>query len=89
MNENISFTCPHCQHCYDDELELLDINLPHNFKCENCTQSFSILIKECLSCGAEAVFVSTISPILFDTQQHCAACGAPDQLSNELSPQSS
>jgi transcription elongation factor Elf1 len=87
MNENISFTCPHCQHCYDDELELLDINLPHNFKCENCTQSFSILIKECLSCGAEAVFVSTISP-LTDTQQYCATCGAPYQPSDELSPES-
>lgn len=51
------FACPTCGHGYEDELEVLGEGELHDFKCENCSNPFYVLIQECLKCTADTVFV--------------------------------
>ena len=76
MTKTLTFTCPHCHHRYEDELELLNAEELHAFQCENCSKPFVLLVKECGSCSEETVFVWPESPpdsVVF--QLRCAACG--------------
>ena len=57
MSLFLNFNCPHCNHEYIDELEVLDIDVLHDFKCENCDLPFVMLYKECETCSEETVFV--------------------------------
>lgn len=57
MSSYLNFNCPYCNHRYIDELEVLDDNVLHNFKCENCTKPFVMLSKECEACSKRTTFV--------------------------------
>ena len=59
---DIKFECPHCAHHYIDDMELLDANELHDFKCESCDKPFHILVQECPKCTAETVFVYKTTP---------------------------
>ena len=85
MNENMIFSCPHCQHRYTDELELLDTDKLHVFKCESCSEAFTMLLMECLSCTKETVFVWTEPPPpIIVTTLCCGSCGTVAQSGEEL-----
>ena len=59
---DINFDCPHCGHHYEDELELLDNDVLHDFKCESCAKHFQVLIQECSKCRADTVTVWRETP---------------------------
>lgn len=76
MAEELSFCCPHCQHPYKDDLELLDPDEAHVFYCENCSRPFSVLIKECPACAADTSFVQMeLSPAVPEAPLRCSGCG--------------
>ncbi|ABE47333.1 hypothetical protein Bpro_5479 (plasmid) [Polaromonas sp. JS666] len=76
MTEDLSFRCPHCQHPYQDELELLNADEAHVFRCENCSKTFSVVIKECSACAADTPIVQMeLSPAVPFAQSHCSGCG--------------
>jgi hypothetical protein len=54
---NETICCPHCSHKYDSEvLELLDLDVVHDFRCEHCARPFVALIKECQMCNSDSIF---------------------------------
>ena len=57
MTSKLHFNCPHCKHQYQDDWEVLSSGTTHEFRCENCTKPFVLLINECLVCTAESVFI--------------------------------
>jgi len=76
VSENLTFSCPHCQHHYADELELLDTDDLHDFQCENCSKAFTALLKECSACAEETVFVwIEPPPATVLAELCCGACG--------------
>ncbi|AIY44207.1 hypothetical protein LT85_p028 (plasmid) [Collimonas arenae] len=85
MSEELTFSCPHCQHQFNDELELLAANELHAIQCENCDTPFTFLLKECLACSEETVFVWAEPPseILISRLQ-CHACETPFQPDEEI-----
>lgn len=73
----LNFHCPHCQHEYHDELELLAEGELHQFKCESCAANFAVLIKECMKCTAETVTVWPDTPTWEAVAMvACSACGS-------------
>lgn len=78
MSQNlISFACPCCGHHYNDELEVLDPGVIHEFKCEQCQAPFVVYIAVCdPGCGHENVAVSK-TPCSVEQLKPatCAACG--------------
>lgn len=84
----MNFSCPTCGHGYQDELEVLDEGEMHEFKCENCSNPFYVLIKECLKCAADTVFVWGEKPTWEAVSVLvCGSCGTsylePDELHEE------
>jgi len=82
------FACPTCGHGYEDELEVLDEGELHDFKCENCSNPFHVLIKECLKCTADTVFVWREKPTWeVVSLLVCSSCGTsylePDDLDED------
>jgi len=74
----MKFACPTCGHGYQDELEVLNEGEMHDFKCENCSNPFHVLIKECLKCTADTVFVWPEKPAWEAVSVlACSACGTP------------
>lgn len=71
----LQFNCPHCNHNYSDELELLDSDELHAFKCESCNKEFTVLVKECLACLTETQFVSSDTQQITTSPMHCKSCG--------------
>jgi transcription elongation factor Elf1 len=70
------FSCPTCGHGYEDELEILNEGELHDFKCEKCSNPFYVLIKECVKCTVETVFVWREKPT-WETVSllACGSCG--------------
>lgn len=76
MSSYLNFSCPYCNHKYTDELEVLDDDVLHDFKCENCAEHFVVLSKECEACSKDTTFVWCATPseeILSALQ--CNHCG--------------
>jgi len=70
------FSCPTCGHGYEDELEILDEGALHDFKCEKCSSPFYVLIKECVKCTVETVFVWREKPTWEAVSlSACGSCG--------------
>lgn len=70
------FSCPTCGHGYEDELEILDEDALHDFKCEKCSNPFYVLIKECVKCTVETVFVWREKPTWEAVSLlACGSCG--------------
>lgn len=70
------FSCPTCGHGYEDELEILDEGALHDFKCEKCSNPFYVLIKECVKCAVETVFVWREKPTWEAVSLlACGSCG--------------
>lgn len=72
--------CPYCRHGHSDEYECLDGGKPDVLLCEAeaCRQQFSFLIRECLECGEESVFVWKRMPASETLALlSCNRCGAP------------
>jgi hypothetical protein len=85
VSSNLEFRCPHCEHKYEDELELLDNEIQHDFKCEHCAKPFVVLTKECQACASESTFVWPTVPseaILMELQ--CYTCGTLLQATDEI-----
>ena len=76
MNNYLRFSCPHCEHGYEDDMELLDDDVLHDFTCESCKRPFVVLTKECPACEAETTFTWKMKPTeeLLSALQ-CSACG--------------
>lgn len=68
--------CPHCSHRYDSEvMELLDLDVLHDFRCEHCAMTFAVLIKECQICNADSIFTWAEKPGPEQLEGlHCKAC---------------
>jgi transcription elongation factor Elf1 len=84
----MKFACPTCGHGYQDELEVLNEGEMHDFKCENCSNPFHLLIKECLKCTADTVFVWPEKPTWEAVSVlACSSCGTrysePDELNEQ------
>jgi hypothetical protein len=76
MNPLLISSCPHCAHCFGDELELLDNNTEHDMQCERCREPFVLLIRECASCAVETSFSWRYSGQSRDLAQLCCKqCG--------------
>lgn len=74
---DIKFKCPHCEHDYIDEMEVLDVGEMHEFKCESCDKPFQVLIQECPTCTAETVFVWKETPTWEAVALlACGSCGS-------------
>jgi transcription elongation factor Elf1 len=85
----LNFHCPHCQHEYNDELEVLHEGELHHFNCEACAKQFVVLIKECLKCAAETVTVWPDTPTWEEVAVvACSSCGssfvAPEDLEEDI-----
>jgi transcription elongation factor Elf1 len=77
MSHPLSFHCPHCQHKYSDDLDVLDLDEAHEFKCESCSLPFIVRISECQACLVDTAFTWTVAPASAALDQlNCAACGA-------------
>jgi transcription elongation factor Elf1 len=78
MSPYLNFNCPYCDHKYTDELEVLDEDVLHDFKCENCDKPFRMLIAECEACSKDTTFVWRETP---DSETlsslQCSHCGKP------------
>jgi transcription elongation factor Elf1 len=84
----MKFACPTCGHGYQDELEVLNEGEMHDFKCENCSNPFHVLIKECLKCTADTVFVWPEKPTWEAVSVlACSSCGTPYLEPDELNEQ--
>lgn len=57
MSSYLNFNCPSCNHKYSDDLEVLDIDVLHDFKCENCAKPFVMMNVECMACSKDTTFV--------------------------------
>lgn len=69
-------TCPHCGQRREDELELLAPQTQHALSCEACHRPFVGVLRECLACGAESLFVwdgTPPAPVL--AALSCEWCG--------------
>lgn len=72
--------CPFCGYGHSDEYECLDSGRPDVLRCESaeCRQQFSFLVRECLECGEESVFVWKRMPANETLALlSCNRCGAP------------
>jgi len=76
MSSYLNFNCPYCKHKYTDELEVLDDDVLHDFKCENCAKQFVMLTAECEACSKDTTFVwpETPSEETLSALQ-CSHCG--------------
>jgi transcription elongation factor Elf1 len=84
----MKFACPTCGHGYQDELEVLNEGEMHDFKCENCSNPFHVLIKECIKCTADTVFVWSEKPTWEAVSVlACSSCGTPYSEPDELNEQ--
>jgi transcription elongation factor Elf1 len=84
----MKFACPTCGHGYQDELEVLNEGEMHDFKCENCSNPFHVLIKECLKCTVDTVFVWPEKPTWEAVSVlACSSCGTPYSEPDELNEQ--
>lgn len=52
------FRCPHCNHMYCDELELLNANELHSMNCEACNKPFFMAFVECDNCDFDIIETS-------------------------------
>lgn len=76
VSDALCFSCPHCQHQYNDVLELLNVDELHVFLCEECSKEFTVLIKDCVTCGKESIFTwgeGLASQVLVELR--CPGCG--------------
>jgi transcription elongation factor Elf1 len=76
----LALQCPYCGHEHTDDYECLDIGQPDALVCEGeaCGQQFSFLIRECLECGEESVFIWKSMPAPETLALlSCIRCGAP------------
>ena len=74
------FQCPFCGHSHSDEYECLESARPDVLRCESegCRKEFAFLIRECLECGEESVFVWKSMPADETLALlSCNRCGAP------------
>lgn len=75
MNSSFGFSCPYCKHQYDDDLELLDTDVQHECKCENCGRQFALLTKDCRMCLGETSFTWQESPTVAQLSSiQCGKC---------------
>jgi hypothetical protein len=76
MQTTLSFKCPHCNHQYDDDLELLEANQIHEIRCEKCQTSFCMQFAECSACCSDTPLVWPTHP-QFDSPSPlaCHSCG--------------
>lgn len=78
MNNVLSFSCPHCGHQHEDDMELLDIDVAHDFKCHDCRKPFVLLLKECSACNSESTFVWNAVPTVDEINLLvCTTCKIP------------
>lgn len=85
MSDLLTFSCPHCEHRYEDELEILAEGELHQFKCENCELPFVVLVKECHRCAAETVTVFGEAPTWEAVALlKCQTCGTAYAPAEEL-----
>jgi uncharacterized OB-fold protein len=66
---------------------VLDYDVLHDFKCENCSKPFVVLTKECAACSAETTFVwpESQNPETLSALQ-CGNCGKLVHPADELEP---
>lgn len=62
MTDSALFRCPRCRTSYEDEWECLAQDEPTRVKCYGCGEHFALLIKECLSCAEESIFIWEFMP---------------------------
>ncbi len=69
------FSCPHCGHQYNDDLELLDNDVQHDVICENCGRNFVLFVTECQRCLLETSFRWREKPTSTEfASLRCASC---------------
>jgi transcription elongation factor Elf1 len=76
----LTLQCPYCGHQHSDDYECLESGRPDVLRCESedCRGQFSFLIRECLECGEESVFIWKSMPAPETLALlSCNQCGAP------------
>lgn len=79
MDEVLTYSCPHCQHQFSDEWELITADTLQTFDCEKCHNPFTLLLKECLVCVEETIFTEKPPAEIHVSELKCHACGTPFQ----------
>lgn len=74
---SLNFSCPHCHHEYEDDIECLDKQLVNTMICEHCTEQFILYFDECIHCNKDSVFIYlNESDVPSTTQFACVNCGS-------------
>ena len=85
--DRLTLECPYCGHMHSDDYECLESGAAALLRCENphCRQQFSFVIRECLECAEESIFIWTSAPAPEALALlSCKSCGAPfDEASSE------
>lgn len=72
----LTFPCPRCGDAQRDEFEVLDFNVPTDWRCASCGRVFSVQLIDCSHCAAESVFVAlTASEHPSYRELTCCHCG--------------
>ena len=68
--------CPGCGSRHEDDLEVLSTNDVHAIRCSDCACEFWSVLKECLGCGEESVFVwKAVPTVTVLAALMCESCG--------------
>ncbi len=54
----LTFPCPRCGDVQRDEFEVMNPNVPTDWRCEACERVFSVLLIDCAICAAETAYVA-------------------------------
>lgn len=55
---SLTFECPRCGEVQQDDYEVIDLDIPTDWRCASCGRIFSVHLIDCPSCAAETAFVA-------------------------------
>jgi transposase-like protein len=72
----LAFQCPRCGEVQRDEFEVVDLDVPTDWRCASCGRIFNVLVIDCPSCAAEtAVVALAVSEHVLSRGFTCCHCG--------------
>lgn len=79
-------SCPHCgADKHEDGFEVLDENVIHECRCDECAQVYYLLTAECAHCMSDLVFAWPSQPAAQAMSQlDCECCGHKISQQKEL-----